>query len=279
MPSPRLGTIARVLVHACPRLLLPLLAMTGPLPGCLRPYPTPQPPWRVSYPVPMPQACNVSNRPHHTVWRRLFTPSTGALASLNTFWHKVQRWTTNCFSATPTGILAVESYLPPIPLLISQRQRLAALRIVCSPPDLNPATARLNTCFPSLSAHRAHNSFRALTKGLQSVYLHLHWQTSRHTPPIRNPLPIDAVAHKTTPFTQGLSRMPMINSHLISPALAVPPQSLMDNTYSTLKQRVREALLDEWPRLLPTSGYYQHEPTMRPRAFLGLDKFIAGRVH
>jgi len=39
--------------------------------------------------------------------------------------------------------------------------------------------------------------------------------------------------------------MPLITSQLISPALALPPQSLMDNTYSALKKRVREALLEE----------------------------------
>ena len=39
----------------------------------------------------------------------LFTPSVGTSTRLNTFWRKVQRWTTNCFSATPTGILSVES--------------------------------------------------------------------------------------------------------------------------------------------------------------------------
>jgi len=81
-----------------------------------------------------------------------FTPSVGTTAHLNTFWHKVQRWTTNCFSATPIGILSVESCLPPVSLLVTQRQRLAALRVVCSPPSVNPATARLHPSFPSLSA-------------------------------------------------------------------------------------------------------------------------------
>ena len=49
----------------------------------------------------------------------LFTPSVGTTNRLNTFWHKVQRWTTNCFSATPIGILSVESCLPPVSLLIT----------------------------------------------------------------------------------------------------------------------------------------------------------------
>jgi len=209
----------------------------------------------------------------------LFTPSAGAMARLNIFWHKVQRWTTNCFSATPTGILAVESCLPPVALLISQRQRLAALRVVCSPPELNPATARLHTYFPSLSAHQAHDSSRALTKGLSSVYLPLYWKTPRPVPLLRNHLPIDAVAHKTISFTHGLSRMPMINSHLVASAPSTLPRSLMDSTYSALKRRVREALLTKWPDLLPTPGYYHHLPTLHPRPFMGLGKFIAGRIY
>jgi len=210
----------------------------------------------------------------------LFTPSAGTLERLNTFWHKVQRWTTNCFSATPTGILAVESCLPPVSLQISQRQRLAALRVMCSPPEVNPVTARLNPSFPSLSAHRASDCSRALTKGLSSVYLPLHCKTPRPVPSMRNHLPIDAVAHMTTPFTHGLSRMPKINSHLVSPVPTVPPRSLMDNTYSALKKRVREALLEEWPRLFPTPEYYRHHPpALNPRPFMGLDKFTAGRVH
>jgi len=72
---------------------------------------------------------------------------------------------------------------------------------------------------------------------------------------MRNHLPIDAVAHRTIPFTHGLSRMPLINSHLVYPALAVPPQTLMDNTYSALKKRVREALLEVCSILFLTPGY------------------------
>jgi len=208
----------------------------------------------------------------------LFTASAGAMARLNTFWHKAQRWTTNCFSATPTGILAVESCLPPVALLISQRQRLAALRVVCSPPEMNPATAH-HASFPSLSAYREHDSSRALTRGHLSVYLPLHWKTPRPVPPLRNHLPIDAVAPKTIALTHGLSKMPMINTHLVSSAPTILPRSLMDNTYSALKKRVREALLAAWPGLLPTPGYYHHLPALNPRPFMGLGKFIAGRIH
>ena len=209
----------------------------------------------------------------------LFTPSAGAMARLNTFWHKVQRWTTNCLSVTPTGILAVEYCLPRVPLLIFQRQRLASLRVVCSPPEVSPATARLHTSFPLLSAHRATDCSRALTQGLSSVYLPLHWKTRRPVPPMRNHLPIDPVAHRSTQFTHGLSRMPMINSHLVFPAPPVSSQQLMNNTCSTLKKRVRDTLLEKWPCLFSPPGYYHLPPTQNPHPFMGLDRFTAGRVH
>lgn len=98
-------------------------------------------------------------------------------------------------------------------------------------------------------------------------------------PPTRNHLPIDGVAQRTIPSTHGLSRVPMVNSHLVSSALAVPPQYRMDNTYSALKRRVREALIEEWSLLFPTPGYYHHGPASSPRPFMGLGKFMAGRIH
>ena len=138
----------------------------------------------------------------------LLKPNAGSLTRLNTFWHKVQRWVTNRFLSTPIGILAIESCLPLIPLLVSQKQGLAALRTVCSPPIVNPATTRLHPSLPSLSAYRAPDGSRAHTKGLLSVYLPLSWKTPRPSPPIGNHLPIDAVAHRSITFTGGLSGCP-----------------------------------------------------------------------
>jgi len=45
------------------------------------------------------------------------TPNVGSFTRLNTFSHKVERSPTNCFWSTPIGILAIQSCLPPIPLL------------------------------------------------------------------------------------------------------------------------------------------------------------------
>jgi len=66
---------------------------------------------------------------------------------------------------------------------------------------------------------------------------------------------VDAVAHRTIRFNLGLSRMPTIKSHLVSPTPVLPPQSLMYNTFSALKKRMREALLKEW------ATFFQHRGT------------------
>jgi len=179
-------------------------------------------------------------------------------------------WTTNCFSATPTRILSVESCLAPVSLLINHRQRLAALRVVCSPPSVNPATARLHPSFPLLSAHGAPDSSRALTWGLSSVYLPLHWKTPRPVPPMRNHLPVDAVAHRTILFTLGLFRMPMINSHLMCPTPR-PPAPVLDGQYLL---RPEEEGKRETPRGVglpfPDPGVLPTPSRTAPKAFHGL---------
>ena len=75
------------------------------------------------------------------------------------------------------------------------------------PRDRNPATARLHPSFPSLAVYRPPDSSLALTRGLSSVYLPLHSKTPRPVPPMRNHRPLEAVAHRTIPFTLGLSKM------------------------------------------------------------------------
>ena len=46
--------------------------------------------------------------------------------------------------------------------------------------------------------------------------------------------------------------MPMINADLVPRATPnLPPQYVMGSTYSALKKRVREALIEDWSRLFP----------------------------
>ena len=53
----------------------------------------------------------------------------------------------------------------------------------------------------------------------------------------------------------------------------------MLKTYRALKGRARDALLEDWKALHPTPDYYPYAPQLSPHPFMGLDKFVAGRIH
>lgn len=69
-----------------------------------------------------------------------FSPSAHALRMMSSFWHKVPRWTTNCFRCTPTDIVAIEACLSCLNLLPRYKKRLAALRVLCSPPEITSSS-------------------------------------------------------------------------------------------------------------------------------------------
>ena len=53
----------------------------------------------------------------------------------------------------------------------------------------------------------------------------------------------------------------------------------MARTYTALRQRARLKLLDRWTKDFPAPSYYPYPPRLTPHLFMGLDKFIAGRIH
>ena len=132
--------------------------------------------------------------------------NTRSLNALNSFWHSVCWWVTNNFYSTPTSILLREAFLASIDSYCKYRRDLAAIRIACAPPTHNPAAARLPSSFSSLSTFRANDSSHPHPRGLSSFYLPLNWRTLVPSPPLRNHLPIDALAHLTISFMEGLSR-------------------------------------------------------------------------
>jgi len=156
----------------------------------------------------------------------LLTPNSSALRSMDSFWHRVQRWTKNNFFSTPTSILSREACLPPVVSYCRYRKRLAALRVACAPSWVNSASARLPHSFPFLSSFRAQDSSRHLTVGLSSVYFPLSWKTKIPSPPLWKYLPVDALAHLTLPLQEGLTRLPHV---LLAPPplgrISPPPSS------------------------------------------------------
>ena len=209
----------------------------------------------------------------------LLTPNSHSLDAMNSFWHRTCRWVTNCFYSTPTSILTREACLPPITAYCRYRRRLAVLRIACAPPTQNPAAARLPSSFPSLSVFRAQDSSRHLTKGLSSVYLPLDWRSTVPSPPICKHLHIDAMAHLVIPLMEGLSRLPLFLHAPAPPGTDIPPPQLILRTYLALKRRARDALLADWTTLHPAPEYYPYQPWLTPHPVMGLDKFVAGRIH
>jgi len=175
----------------------------------------------------------------------LLTPNSSALRGMNSFWHRVQRWTTNNFFSTLTCILSREVCLPPIISYCRYRRRLAALRVASALPNANPASARLPQSFPSLSSFRAQDSSRHLTRGLSSVYLPLDWRTQVPSPPIRKHLPIDLLAHLTLPLQRGLTRLPLVLHAAPSPGTNIPLPELMRRTYQALWAHAKNMLLQD----------------------------------
>ena len=207
------------------------------------------------------------------------TPNTRSLTALNSFWHSVYRWVTNNFYSTPTSILLREACLASMDSYCKYRRDLAAIRIACAPPTHNLAAARLPASFRSLSVFRAVDSSCPLTRGLSSFYLPLNWRSPVPSPPHRNHLPIDALPHLTIHFMEELSRFPLVLKGPPPPGTNIPPAALMARTYTALRQRAPLKLLDRWSEDFPAPSYYPYLPRLTPHPFMGLDKFIAGRIH
>ena len=209
----------------------------------------------------------------------LLVPNHRTTLSMNSFWHRVCRWVTNNFHSTTTSILTREACLPPIDVYCRHRRRLAALRIPCAQPTHNPAAARLPSSFPSLSSFRALDSSRHHTKGLSSYYLPSNWRTPVPSPPIRKHLPIDALAHLTIPLSEGLSHFPFVLKIPPPPGENIPPSLLRARTYKALKVRSQLLMMSEWDSLHPRPGYNTYPCRLDPHPIMGLDKYIAGRLH
>ena len=208
----------------------------------------------------------------------LFTPTKGLLNMMEVHWRQVQRWVTNCFRSTPVPILTAESCLPPLSVLLQYKRRMAALRLISSPTSINPLSARLCRSFPTLLKAKAPDSHRALCTRLDPNIMPLNWKTLLRSPPVCTHLPVDALAHLTLPLLEGLSFAPLINSILLPDLPALPRDEIMTNAYRALKRRAQTLLMEHW-RSLPLPDYYPYPLRLSPHPFMGLGKFMAGRIH
>jgi len=208
----------------------------------------------------------------------VFTPTAHMIRKLSVFWHKVQRWTTNCFMSTPTDILAIEACLPALGLLIAYKRRLAHLRILCSPPEINPATARLLSSVQTPSLRRHSPDHRVLSARNAGSRLPLLWLQARPPSKNRTHLPLDALPHSMLFVLgpDGLSPLPVTSQHLLTGHY---PEPAPGRSHPQLKLQCKNLLMDEWGRAAPVPSRYPYQPSLQPHPFMGLDKFSAGRIH
>jgi len=195
---------------------------------------------------------------------------------LDVFWHRVQGWVTNCFSSTPVPILAIEACLPPLVLLIEHHQRMAALRVVCSPPEINPASARLHKSVPNRSSYRSPLCHRSLLVKLNPAFHPLMLKTPRTT--IRKHLPIDEITHRMLPLLKGRPSFPLHNPQWV-PTLSIPPADPSSELFAALKKESRAILLLHWASLAHPPPDYEYLPSLTPHPFMGLPKFLASHFH
>jgi len=63
------------------------------------------------------------------------------------------------------------------------------------------------------------------------------------------------------------------------PRSNIPPPDLMSGTYQAPRTRARNMLLQDLATNAPTPTYYEYPPSRAPHPFMGLGKFLAGRIH
>ena len=105
----------------------------------------------------------------------VFMPTVHMIRKLSMFWHKVHRWTTNCFMSTPTDSLAMEACLPSLGLLRAYKRCQANLSILGSPREIDPATARLPPSVQTPSIHRHSPDHTVLSANNAGSRLPLPW--------------------------------------------------------------------------------------------------------
>ena len=204
-------------------------------------------------------------------------PPRSIMAPMSVLWHRVCRWITNCFSSTKITCLHREACLPRLLGLVHHQRRLAGLRIICSSLEISPATACLPKSFPTFSPHRADLRARGKVTSQPYRFFNLDWRSAPDK--TKNPRyrhnAITALANMALHLVHDASTLPPISLQLTD---YLPPVPWVIPSYAHLKLRAKQLLLSDWSAT-PAPAYYPFPPSMRPHPFMGLERFVAGRIH
>ena len=185
----------------------------------------------------------------------IWTPPLSIMGPMSVFWHRVCWWITNCFSSTNLTCLHREACLPPLPTLVRPQRRLAGQRLTCSPPEVNPATARLPKSVPTFSPHLAPLMARGKITPKPYLFCNLDWRSAPNK--TKNPRyrhnAITALANAAAPLVHDISTLPPISLHLTD---YLPPTPGVIPSYARLKLTAKQLLFSDWsatpaPRTIP----------------------------
>jgi len=208
----------------------------------------------------------------------VWNPPPSIMGPMSVFWHRVCRWITNCFSSTNLTCLHREACLPLLLILVRHQCRLAGLRLICSPPEINPATARLPKSVPTFSPHRATSIAPGKITSQPYLFFNLDWHSAPDK--LKNPRyrhnAIAALASAASPLVHDVATLPPISLHWTD---YLPPVPGVVPSYARLKLRAKLLLLSDWSATPAPPPYYPYPPSTRPHPFMGLGKFVAGRIH
>jgi len=153
--------------------------------------------------------------PFLTYGHDVFVLDTATLKRLNSFWHMVLCWTTNCFYTTALGTLHPEASLPPISSICKHRRWSAAIRLVCAPSEFNPATARIPESVPTWDQGRSADAHRFLFRGSSSKAVDLTlWLgpaviSGKH-------LPLDYLYHEVSDLIEEIPILQLASTDLVA---------------------------------------------------------------
>ena len=168
------------------------------------------------------------------------------LGKMTVLWNRVLRWVTNSFLSTPVSVLPCEACLPPLDSLLPHKRKMAAFRMACSSPLINPAAARLPPTFPSPSDTRAGDSLRHLLRGPRQNYILLRWDQHKPVPAVRSDLPINALCYTPRPVVAVAKTVPRLHPHLLPMDARPPPDPPPGRSHRALKTLLKGHLLQDW---------------------------------
>jgi len=176
----------------------------------------------------MPQTSSRSSGPDPLVWiSYLVLPPPLPWAQCQFSGGGVCRWITNCFSTANTICLHREVCLLPLPYLVRHQRRLSGLRLICSHPEVNPATACLSKTVPTFSPYHAHQAIQGKITNKLYHFINLDRHSSqdkarnlryRHNA-------ITALANTAAPLVEDTATLSPISLHGTDSLLPVPPMA------------------------------------------------------